>query len=138
MVTSWESSPPAMRTLPFLSGVAVAPSRAVCMLPVGTKLSGRDVGLGEGVGVGDGVTVGLAIAEALALGDGVEAGLVGALEQPASPMTAMRLASAKRKPGDFGRGAPVHGGLAAFQEGVALVMVSAPPRPRGGGLSVRH
>jgi hypothetical protein len=78
----------------------------VCILPVATKLSGRNVGLGEGVSVGV-VEVGLAIAGVLALGDteGVEAGLVGVPAQPASPMIAMKPASSKRGPTDFGRSA---------------------------------
>ena len=76
-----------MRTLPFFSNVAVALLRAVCRLPVATKVSGG-AGVGEGVGVG--MAVGLTIADAVALGgaEGVALGTLGVLEQPRNPMSA--------------------------------------------------
>jgi hypothetical protein len=74
------------------------------------------------VGVADDVAVGLAIADAVVLGtaEAVALGLLGVLEQPATPMTATT-AIAKRK--------PIRAGVRPIAELVTLVMVMSSPCP---------
>jgi hypothetical protein len=107
-----------MRTLPFLSNVAVALLRAVCMLPVATKASGgAAVGLGFEVAVAIGVGARLVedVVAPLAPPEGVAVGLVGVLAQPASPTTTTRPTNVRRNEGGSGRRdfPPSRSGLAA-------------------------
>ena len=69
----WTLLPPATRTRPSESSVAVAAPRATVIEPVGVKPGvgvgeavGADVGVGLGLGLVEGVAVGLAIGDAVA------------------------------------------------------------------------
>jgi hypothetical protein len=99
------------------------------MLPVATKVSaGCAVGDALELGVSIGPGVGLAIADAVALGTAEVAalGLLGALEQPASPMTATTPASAKRNGGSGVRWSFVPGVVVAIRELPVFVMPISP------------
>ena len=71
--------PPAIKTLPFWSLVAVCESRPALRLPVKVQLAAAPEGVDLGVGVAVGVDVGVGVAVGLGVGVGVGVGVEVAL-----------------------------------------------------------